>query len=324
MRPRRPGMPFVLRFVAALAAGGVLYASFPPRSLWWLAPVAFAILWLVVHGRRARAGFGYGVLFGLAFMIPLISWTGLYVGPAPWLVLSATEAVLIGLAGMGAAAVVRLPAAPLWAAALWIAAEAARARVPFGGFPWGKIAFGQADGSFLPLAALGGTPLLSFAVVLCGFGLGELIRRMAAQPRRPARLVMPALLLLLPIAGALAAAPLVNGPSAADRTITVAAIQGNVPRLGLDFNSQRRAVLDNHVARTEQLAADVAPAGCHGPTSCSGRRTPPTSTRCRNADARRRSTSRPSGDRRADPGRRRAAEPGRRDDQQLGDRLGPR
>ena len=31
-----------------------------------------------------------------------------------------------------------------------------------------------------------------------------------------------------------------------------------MPRLGLDFNAQRRAVLDNHVARTEQLAADVA------------------------------------------------------------------
>lgn len=42
------------------------------------------------------------------------------------------------------------------------------------------------------------------------------------------------------------------------KVITVAVIQGNVPRLGLDFNSQRRAVLDNHVARTLALARDVA------------------------------------------------------------------
>jgi apolipoprotein N-acyltransferase len=34
-------------------------------------------------------------------------------------------------------------------------------------------------------------------------------------------------------------------------------VQGNVPRLGLDFNSQRRAVLDNHVNQTLQLAEDV-------------------------------------------------------------------
>jgi apolipoprotein N-acyltransferase len=34
-------------------------------------------------------------------------------------------------------------------------------------------------------------------------------------------------------------------------------VQGNVPRLGLDFNAQRRAVLDNHVSETLRLAADV-------------------------------------------------------------------
>jgi apolipoprotein N-acyltransferase len=39
--------------------------------------------------------------------------------------------------------------------------------------------------------------------------------------------------------------------------ITVATVQGNVPRLGLGFNSQRRAVLDNHVRETLRLADDV-------------------------------------------------------------------
>ena len=50
-----------------------------------------------------------------------------------------------------------------------------------------------------------------------------------------------------------------SSPGAApDEVVTAAVVQGNVPRLGLDFNAQRRAVLDNHVARTKQLAADVA------------------------------------------------------------------
>ncbi|MBD0324464.1 MAG: apolipoprotein N-acyltransferase, partial [Aldersonia sp.] len=39
--------------------------------------------------------------------------------------------------------------------------------------------------------------------------------------------------------------------------VTVAAIQGSVPRLGLDFNAQRRAVLDNHVRETRRLAESV-------------------------------------------------------------------
>ncbi|HET6533163.1 MAG TPA: apolipoprotein N-acyltransferase, partial [Actinoplanes sp.] len=41
-------------------------------------------------------------------------------------------------------------------------------------------------------------------------------------------------------------------------TATVAIVQGNVPRLGLDFNAQRRVVLDNHVRATTDLAARVA------------------------------------------------------------------
>ncbi|MGA4944111.1 apolipoprotein N-acyltransferase [Streptomyces cinereoruber] len=296
------------RPAAALLSGFVLYLSFPPRPLWWLAPPAFALLGWALRGRRLRAGFGLGYLAGLGFLLPLLVWTGEEVGPVPWLALAAVEALFVAAAGLGIAAVSRLPWWPFFAAGVWILAEGARARVPFGGFPWGKIAFGQADGLFLPLAAVGGTPLLGFAVALCGFGLYEAARlararralgasggpatapgsstpgapdgtppatdaapprtgttagragtggtpsRTGAVPRGP--LVAAALAVLVPVTGALAALPLVDD-SAEDGTATVAAIQGNVPRLGLDFNAQRRAVLDNHAARTRELAQAV-------------------------------------------------------------------
>jgi apolipoprotein N-acyltransferase len=41
------------------------------------------------------------------------------------------------------------------------------------------------------------------------------------------------------------------------RMVRVAAIQGNVPRAGLEFNAERRAVLDNHARTTMALAARV-------------------------------------------------------------------
>ncbi|MFE0775266.1 apolipoprotein N-acyltransferase [Streptomyces sp. NPDC058861] len=356
------------RPAAALLSGFVLYLSFPPRPLWWLAPPAFALLGWALRGRRLRAGFGLGYLAGLGFLLPLLVWTGEEVGPGPWLALAAVEALFVAAAGLGVAAVSRLPWWPFFAAGVWILAEGARARVPFGGFPWGKIAFGQADGVFLPLAAVGGTPLLGFAVALCGFGLYEAARQVRARraqgesegpaaapgslapdapatasgtaapgavsaasgasatasgstapdttsaasgstapdadatasgatasgatasgasasdattgtgvgtgttpgrtatatgttPPRPGALprgplVAAALAVLLPFTGALAALPLVDD-SAEDGTATVAAVQGNVPRLGLDFNAQRRAVLDNHAARTRELARAV-------------------------------------------------------------------
>lgn len=248
----------------AVGAGLLLYAGAPPRELWWLTPVAFAGLWAVLHGRSVRAGAGYGFAFGLGFFVPLLSWTGEFVGPLPWVALATVEALVVALAGTGIAVVSRLPAAPMWAAAVWVAAEALIARAPFGGFPWGRVAFGQPSGVFLPVAAIGGAPLLTAAVVLTGFGAGELVRRVArggCPSGRRTALVVPALLAVGPVITGLLAS-LTVGTTTPETTndgqAVVALIQGNVPRAGLDFNAQRRAVLDNHVARTMQLAADVA------------------------------------------------------------------
>ena len=244
----------------AVGAGLLLYAGAPPRELWWLAPVAFAGLWVELYGRSVRAAAGYGFVFGMGLFLPLLSWTGEYVGPLPWLALATVEALVIALAGAGIAVVSRLPAAPVWATAVWVAAEALIARAPFGGFPWGRVAFGQPSGVFLPVAAIGGAPLLTAAVVLSGFGAGELVRRAVPGGRLSGRrtaLVVPALLAVGPVIAGLLAS-LTVGTTTIDGQAVVALIQGNVPRAGLDFNAQRRAVLDNHAARTIQLAADVA------------------------------------------------------------------
>lgn len=256
-RSRRPAALSAARALAAVGAGALLYASFPPRPLWWLAPPAFAVLALLVHGRRARAGFGYAFLFGMGFLLPLLTWIGALVGPVPWVALVVLESLFVGLGGAGMALVSRLPAAPVWSAAAWVASEALRGRVPWGGLPWGRVGFGQPDGLLVPLAALGGEPLLSFGTVLIGVALGELVRRAVARSG-PRTLVTPALAAVLAVvAGPLAALvpPLSGGTGT---TVAIAAVQGNVPRLGLDFNAQRRAVLDNHVKETQALAAAVA------------------------------------------------------------------
>ncbi len=271
--------PVPARSAAAILAGLLLFGSFPPRPWWFLAPVGMAVLTLVVRSAgRLRAGFGYGFLAGLAFFLPLLPWTGIYVGPVPWLALSTACAVHVGVFGLLARLVGTLPGWPLWVALAWTTAELGRSSFPFGGFPWGRLAFGQADGWFLSLAAVGGAPLVGFAVALTGTGAAALVsllwsrrasRRadasisdaepgIAAAPAARLGYVAAVLTLaVMPVAGLLLRSALPD-PDSGDRTVTVAAIQGSVPRLGLDFNEQRRAVLDNHVRRTEELAADVA------------------------------------------------------------------
>jgi apolipoprotein N-acyltransferase len=266
---RRPGRADLVRIgvpsVAAALGGVLLYLSCAPRTLWWLALPAFALLWLALRGQGAKAGAWLGLLFGLGYFLPLLPWVGIYVGAPPWLALSVFEALLVAL-GAAAIAVVRpLPWGPVWGAALWVATEALAARVPFGGFAWGKVAFSQADGPFVRLAAIGGTPLVSFGVVLTGFALAALgtallARRNTATRAGTADWARHLAPLLVPVLVALLAPSWLTGAtrSAPPRTRTVAVVQGNVPRLGLDFNAQRRAVLDYHVRRTLQLADDIA------------------------------------------------------------------
>ncbi|WP_433798576.1 apolipoprotein N-acyltransferase [Actinomycetospora sp. CA-084318] len=245
----------VLRAVAAIVAGLALYASFPPLGWWWAAPLGIALLVGTVADRPWKAAFGWGALAAVAFEYPLLSWTGTYVG-AVWLfallVVVLATAVPLALVPLLA----RLPGAPLWIACLWVAGEALIERAPFGGFPWSKLAFGQAGGAYAKLASLGGAPLVSFAVVLSGAGLWALVRSLRSR-RRVVPLVGALVAVLVgPVVGLAVPAHPASAPG--DRTITVAAVQGNVPRAGLDFASQRRAVLDNHVRETQLLADRVA------------------------------------------------------------------
>lgn len=49
---------------------------------------------LAVHGRGPRAGV-LGFLFGLAFFIPHVAWSGIYVGAMPWLALATLESLYV-------------------------------------------------------------------------------------------------------------------------------------------------------------------------------------------------------------------------------------
>lgn len=254
--PGRRRAAWALRLVAIAGAGFVLYAGSPPRDLWWMAPLAFAVLAAVVRHRRARAGFGYGVVFGFTFLLPLLGWLqdflGADFGPWPWLGVAAVEGLFIGLAGAGMALVSRLPAAPVWMAAVFVAAEAIRSAFPFGGFPWGRLAFTQDTGALLPLASVGGATLISFAVALTGAGLAELAFRI----RRPRGWAVPVAAVLAPVLGGLALWPTIGTEPQAG-TKQVAVIQGNAPNVGLGLLSADDVLHDNHVRAAWKLVDDV-------------------------------------------------------------------
>ena len=112
----------------------------------------------------------------------------------------------------------------------------------------------------------------------------------------------------LVVGGALARGAGWGGPDGPAEQMAI--VQGNVPRLGLDFNAQRRAVLDNHVRATQELALEVAAgdAGAAGGGHLAGEllgHRPAAQRRRRPADRCRRRC-----DRRADPRGRSRDQPG--------------
>ena len=247
-RPRPEELP--LRLAGAVLAGLLLYLAFPPVGAHWLAPAGVALLSLLCRAQTARRAALLGLTTGLALFLPLVEWTATIAGPAALVALALLQAAFFALLGALLPGVLRLPAWPLWTAALWVLSEALRSRIPFGGFPWGRLAFSQGDSALTPLAALGGAPFVSFVVALLG---GVLAWALLVLRHRPLRALSSVLAAAVAAVGAAALVPVpVSG-----EPVQVAVVQGNVPRLGLGFNAQRAAVLANHAEATRELAADV-------------------------------------------------------------------
>lgn len=245
----------LVRPLLALVAGGLLCLAFPTFDIWVAAPVALALLALALTGARAWAGFGLGLLAGIAFFVPTLQWSGIYVGDLPWLALSTLEALFFALAGLAYAWLARAGRVrPVVFALVWVVSEGLRARAPYGGFPWLKLAFGQADSPFGRLVALGGPPFVALVVALAAgllaLAVQSVIRRRGGMPLTRVA-VATVLAVGLGAAGLLVPLP-TDGPTA-----QFLGVQGNVPQPGLDFNSERRAVLDNHVRATIDALGDV-------------------------------------------------------------------
>ncbi len=235
--------------------------AFPGPSLWGTAFLGVALLYLALRRDSARWNALVGLLWGLAFVAPLITWADEAVGEVPWLALSTLEASYVALFGAAWSWARRGNA--VWRSVglqvvvftiLFVAAEELAGAWPFGGFPWGRLAFSQADSPLAPLASLGGTPLVSGAVVIVGVLLARVVleaRRLSVGPLVAAASVALAVLLVGLVV------PL--DTQAQTGGLRVGAVQGNVPGTGLDAFGQRQAVLDNHVAGTLALLDQVEP-----------------------------------------------------------------
>lgn len=256
-------MILILRLIIAAAAGFLVFASNEPIG-WWIAGViGMALLyvalmpWPLLTSRRRglkpslRSGTLIGFVHGLVAYLLLLPWIGEFVGNLPYIALAVVCALYALIMGVGGAAIARWRFGFLAFPFFYVAVEWARSSFPFGGFSWVRLAWGQINGPLANLAAWGGPALVSLATVFVGAGLVGLFFRHTR--------IVALLAVVLPLtAGWITGLTIVNRDEPTVGEVEVAAIQGNVPRMGLDFNAQRRAVLRNHVRVTEGLAEQGA------------------------------------------------------------------
>lgn len=235
--------------LAMVVVGGVLlWAAFPPLGWGWLTIPGTALFALAAWSSSLRLAALTGFVGGLTFFLALLSWMTV-VGTDAWIALGAFCALWFALLQLGSAIVCRLPVAPVWIAALWVLQEALRGRVPWGGFPWGELAFAAPSSPWGTSLSWVATSGLTFLLALLGALLAQAVVRGGRQSLAPlaVAVVLGLLMWVLPLAS------VSNGASA-----TIAVIQGGTPQWGMGAMDVRRAVLDNHVSQTLELAQAVS------------------------------------------------------------------
>jgi apolipoprotein N-acyltransferase len=237
------------RLVVAVAAGAVLGLAFEPHDHPWLAVVAIPLFVAALNGVSMKGGLLIGAGFGITYYAVLVPWLSVIGGDAA-IALAVLEGLFYGVFGAFASQTLKHRLWILWVPCLWVATEYATASVPFGGFPWGRLAWAFADSPLGKLASLVGIPGLSFAVALLGVLVYAVLRRRSALSVRAVALVAG-----IAVVGLSTLIPLSTDGNG--KTVTAAMVQGNVPGKGLEFLGRARTVTRNHLSATLDLQKQV-------------------------------------------------------------------
>jgi apolipoprotein N-acyltransferase len=225
----------MVSILLAILSGAVLSGAFAPLNWWFLLPIAIAIFLYAVT--KTRKPFITAFIFAAVFNFLTLKWSGTYVGLVPVFFLVLLQSLFY--LPLGFVSFKRNRYSRIWLILpVLLIADEVRSLIPFGGFGWNRLSFSQADSPYLSVAAFLGDSALAFLGIALGIALYLLFAR--------------AQLLSIAITAAAATLIILLPTSAQNQGSTnVLGVQGNVPRLGLDFNSRAEEVFNLHLKQTE-------------------------------------------------------------------------
>ncbi len=216
----RPALPTGISLVLAACTGLLLGVGQAPMSVWPATILGLALFTWLVAGRSVGQAAGLGAVIGLVMNAITIHWV--YVLGVPVAFALVVFMSLWGvLLAMMVSLITRLRGWVFLVPAAWVAVEMASGRVPFGGFPWNRLAYTTVDqpmSGWLPwVGATGVAYLLAL--------LAQLTLTAVLEPRVRLRVVAAAAVLFV-VGGALKLIP----PMDPEQQISIGVVQGNVNR----------------------------------------------------------------------------------------------
>ncbi|MGA1082390.1 MAG: apolipoprotein N-acyltransferase [Candidatus Nanopelagicales bacterium] len=245
------------KLLLAALLGTLLALSYEPFSLWLLAPFSLAGFIYLLHNQKIWQRFLIGFFFSLSFWLIQVNWLSVL---SP-IVLVITGAALSFFYAISSSTTIVFNNTKFWAllyALVFLTLESLFNYWPFGGFNWGTIGYISSENSLANLVSVIGVFGLSIFIFLLAVFLiyGYLL---ASKGGVTAGFVLINCWILL--VGFLNYFSDVQSTPEATEVLTVGAVQGNVPRLGLEFNAQRKAVYQNHLNETKKLLYENPEAG---------------------------------------------------------------
>ena len=217
----------------SILTGALFLSSFAPFNFW---PGVFLGSMLLFHhivDRGVLQRIYISFISALSFFLPLFHWSSTYVGAIPWLILAIGEGLIFSVIALFS---YKKDVKSLFLfSAFFTLIEILRMKAPFGGFGWGRIGHTQTD-SLTGVYPFVGITGITFLVLIISLSIYLMKSRL---------LVAIILLVLIGL----------NLPSDLNMqgTIRIAAVQGGVDELGLNFNDRAYSVLQRHAKVTNDL-----------------------------------------------------------------------